>query len=255
MLGFDDYADIGDRLRAVLAGRRPRPHVPPDRRLLLPITPVDRPAVAVGTSLPGHGDLPAGVRPASGPRVLRRRLDGGPAAPLKLASGCDRRCTFCAIPSFRGSFVSRRPAEIARRGALAGRPGRPRARAGQRELHVLRQGPRRPPAAREPCCRSWPRSTASSGSGSPTCSRPRPGRRCSRRSPAPRAWRRTSTCPSSTPAPSVLRRMRRFGSTESFLELLERGPGDRAGGRARGPTSSSASPARPRTTSPSSSGS
>jgi MiaB/RimO family radical SAM methylthiotransferase len=33
-------------------------------------------------------------------------------APLKLASGCDRRCAFCAIPSFRGSFVSRRPAEV-----------------------------------------------------------------------------------------------------------------------------------------------
>jgi MiaB/RimO family radical SAM methylthiotransferase len=33
-------------------------------------------------------------------------------APLKLASGCDRRCTFCAIPSFRGSFVSRRPTDL-----------------------------------------------------------------------------------------------------------------------------------------------
>jgi MiaB/RimO family radical SAM methylthiotransferase len=33
-------------------------------------------------------------------------------APLKLASGCDRRCTFCAIPSFRGSFVSRRPTDV-----------------------------------------------------------------------------------------------------------------------------------------------
>jgi ribosomal protein S12 methylthiotransferase len=31
---------------------------------------------------------------------------------LKLASGCDRRCAFCAIPSFRGAFVSRPPAEI-----------------------------------------------------------------------------------------------------------------------------------------------
>jgi MiaB/RimO family radical SAM methylthiotransferase len=40
------------------------------------------------------------------------RLGSGPVAPLKLASGCDRRCTFCAIPSFRGSFVSRRPGEI-----------------------------------------------------------------------------------------------------------------------------------------------
>ncbi|MFI7060870.1 MiaB/RimO family radical SAM methylthiotransferase [Kribbella sp. NPDC050124] len=50
--------------------------------------------------------------PASGPRVMRRRLDGGPMAPLKLASGCDRRCAFCAIPMFRGAFVSRRPTEV-----------------------------------------------------------------------------------------------------------------------------------------------
>jgi MiaB/RimO family radical SAM methylthiotransferase len=34
------------------------------------------------------------------------------AAPLKIASGCDRRCSFCAIPSFRGSFVSRRPHDL-----------------------------------------------------------------------------------------------------------------------------------------------
>jgi ribosomal protein S12 methylthiotransferase RimO len=118
VLGFDDYASIGDRLRAILAGAPPAPHVPSDRRLLLPITPTDRPAAAGAAALPGHGthpgvpDLPPGLAPASGPRVLRRRLEGGPAAPLKLASGCDRRCAFCAIPSFRGSFVSRRPAEI-----------------------------------------------------------------------------------------------------------------------------------------------
>jgi MiaB/RimO family radical SAM methylthiotransferase len=44
--------------------------------------------------------------------VLRRRLDGGPVAPLKIASGCDRRCSFCAIPAFRGAFLSRPPAEV-----------------------------------------------------------------------------------------------------------------------------------------------
>jgi MiaB/RimO family radical SAM methylthiotransferase len=44
--------------------------------------------------------------------VIRRRLAGGITAPLKIASGCDRRCTFCAIPSFRGAFVSRRPPEL-----------------------------------------------------------------------------------------------------------------------------------------------
>ena len=42
----------------------------------------------------------------------RQRLDDGPVAPLKLASGCDRRCSFCAIPSFRGAFVSRDPRDV-----------------------------------------------------------------------------------------------------------------------------------------------
>ncbi|HEY2222829.1 radical SAM protein, partial [Actinomycetospora sp.] len=32
--------------------------------------------------------------------------------PLKLASGCDRRCAFCAIPSFRGAFVSRSAEDV-----------------------------------------------------------------------------------------------------------------------------------------------
>jgi MiaB/RimO family radical SAM methylthiotransferase len=41
------------------------------------------------------------------PLVLRRRLGTGVTAPLKIASGCDRRCSFCAIPSFRGAFLSR----------------------------------------------------------------------------------------------------------------------------------------------------
>ena len=31
---------------------------------------------------------------------------------LKIASGCDRRCTFCAIPTFRGAYISRHPDEI-----------------------------------------------------------------------------------------------------------------------------------------------
>jgi ribosomal protein S12 methylthiotransferase RimO len=104
VLGFDDYDDIGARLRAVLGGARHASHTPRDRRRLLPLAPSARQPQAV--------DLPPGVAPASGPRTVRRRLDGGPMAPLKLASGCDRRCTFCAIPSFRGAFVSRRPADL-----------------------------------------------------------------------------------------------------------------------------------------------
>jgi ribosomal protein S12 methylthiotransferase RimO len=117
VLGFDSYQDIGDRLRTILGGGHVEAHVPSDRRLLLPLTPVERQAGAA--AVPGHGqdgpritDLPAGLAPASGPRTLRRRLGDGPSAPLKLASGCDRRCSFCAIPSFRGAFLSRRPSDI-----------------------------------------------------------------------------------------------------------------------------------------------
>ena len=119
VISFDDYGDIAARLDAVADGQRWDAHQPRDRRKLLPISPVTR-AVA-GAALPGHGtpapggaiaDLPDGVAPASGPRVLRRRLGGSPVAPLKIASGCDRRCSFCAIPAFRGAFISRPPADL-----------------------------------------------------------------------------------------------------------------------------------------------
>ncbi|QIK66105.1 30S ribosomal protein S12 methylthiotransferase RimO [Nocardioides sp. HDW12B] len=116
ILGFDDYPDISARLRRIMAGETHAAHTPQDRRHLLPIAPAERGGAAVDVVVPGHTvaapDLPVGVAPASGPRPVRRRLDTGPMAPLKLASGCDRRCTFCAIPSFRGSFVSRRPSDV-----------------------------------------------------------------------------------------------------------------------------------------------
>lgn len=108
VLGFDQYADISERLNAILHGQKVISHVPRDRRTLLPVSPVQRREAAASVSVPGHHtELPAGIAPASGPRVLRRRLDHSPSAPLKLASGCDRRCAFCAIPSFRGSYLSR----------------------------------------------------------------------------------------------------------------------------------------------------
>ncbi|MBQ0988269.1 30S ribosomal protein S12 methylthiotransferase RimO [Streptomyces sp. F63] len=122
VLGFDDYADISDRLQTILSGGVHASHTPRDRRKLLPISPAERQSADV--ALPGHGtatvapaaaaeDLPEGVAPASGPRApLRRRLDDSPVASVKLASGCDRRCSFCAIPAFRGSFISRRPADV-----------------------------------------------------------------------------------------------------------------------------------------------
>ncbi|UGY93966.1 30S ribosomal protein S12 methylthiotransferase RimO [Streptomyces gobiensis] len=118
VLGFDDYTDISGRLQTILSGGVHAPHTPRDRRKLLPISPAERQHAEV--ALPGHGDLapapadlPDGVAPASGPRApLRRRLESSPVASVKLASGCDRRCSFCAIPSFRGSFISRRPSDV-----------------------------------------------------------------------------------------------------------------------------------------------
>ena len=94
ILGFDDYKDISARLQSIVAGEKHTAHVPRDRRALLPIAPAER----------------ADAREVE--EFSRKRLGNTPRAPLKIASGCDRRCSFCAIPYFRGSFVSRRPTEI-----------------------------------------------------------------------------------------------------------------------------------------------
>ncbi len=113
VLGFDDYPEVAGRLRAILSGQRHQAHVPRDRRGLLPLAPTARPAVAKAVTIPGHQAMVrSGRGPASGPPVFRRRLDNSPSAPVKIASGCDRRCTFCAIPTFRGAYVSRLPAEV-----------------------------------------------------------------------------------------------------------------------------------------------
>jgi ribosomal protein S12 methylthiotransferase len=124
VLGFDSYADMSSHLRSILDGNKPASHVPSDRRRLLPLSPASRQTSAASVALPGHGasrvlasTVPEsatieGPVPASGPRVIRARLDGRPWAPLKIASGCDRRCAFCAIPMFRGAFVSRRPSDV-----------------------------------------------------------------------------------------------------------------------------------------------
>jgi len=103
ILGFDDYKDISARLQSIMAGNAHTPHVPRDRRSLLPIAPVDRAAVRDEEFQSALG---------AGGSLLRKRLGNAPWAPLKIASGCDRRCSFCAIPYFRGAFVSRRPTEI-----------------------------------------------------------------------------------------------------------------------------------------------
>ncbi|MFM8693339.1 MAG: 30S ribosomal protein S12 methylthiotransferase RimO, partial [Actinomycetota bacterium] len=94
ILRFDDYADISSRLQNILAGNSKPSHTPKDRRSLIPISPVARQEMKVELKTKmGQGSI-----------FARKRLANSPMAPLKIASGCDRRCSFCAIPQFRGSF-------------------------------------------------------------------------------------------------------------------------------------------------------
>jgi ribosomal protein S12 methylthiotransferase len=92
---FSDYG----RLPELLGGTGPVPTATPDlaRPSLVP---------AGRRSLPMVFPTPAGAAfPARAPAR-------GPVALVKLAEGCDRDCSFCAIPSFRGRFRSRRPTEV-----------------------------------------------------------------------------------------------------------------------------------------------
>ncbi len=218
VLGFDDYADISARLTDVLAGRAHEAHVPQDRRTLLPLTPVQRRGVAVAT--PGHGltvdaHTPAHLRP-----VLRRRLDRGPVASLKLASGCDRRCAFCAIPSFRGAFVSRTPEELLAEAEWL-------AADGVRELVLVSENSTSygkdlgDPRALE---KLLPQLAAVRGIVRIRVSYLQPAET------RPGLVEAIATTPGVAPyfdlsfqhaSEPVLRRMRRFGSTERFLQLLE----------------------------------
>jgi ribosomal protein S12 methylthiotransferase RimO len=211
VLGFDAYPDIAARLDDVLAGRAPVAHTPTDRRALLPITPVQRPAAAAEVVVPGHAWLPQS----------RRRLDAGPTAYLKLASGCDRRCSFCAIPSFRGSFVSRPPAEV-----LA--EARWLASTGVRELVLVSENSTsygKDLGDLRALEQLLPELAAVEGIARIRVSYLQPAEL------RPSLLSVIATTPVVAPyfdlsfqhaSPAVLRRMKRFGSREQFLELLER---------------------------------
>ncbi|MGH3980505.1 MAG: 30S ribosomal protein S12 methylthiotransferase RimO [Pseudonocardiaceae bacterium] len=229
VLGFAAYPELGGRLREVLDGQAVPAHRPVDRRTLLPIAPVARPArLAAGPALPGHGWGPPFAKDSS----PRRRLDDSPVAPLKIASGCDRRCAFCAIPSFRGAFVSRPADEVIAEAAWL-------AEAGVRELVLVSENTTsygkdlgRPGALEELLARL---------AAVPGIVRTR----VSYLQPAetrPSLLRTIATTPGIAgyfdlsfqhASEPVLRRMRRFGSRESFLALLAtiRSYAPRAGAR------------------------
>jgi ribosomal protein S12 methylthiotransferase len=228
VLGFDDYPDIADRVQTILDGHAHVPHTPRDRRSLLPISPVDR--AGQGAPVPGHGaepDLPPGLAPASGPRAMRRRLGEGPVAPLKLASGCDRRCTFCAIPRFRGSFLSRPPDDVLAEAHWL-------AEQGVRELFLVSENSTsygKDLGDLRLLERLLPELAAVAGVRRVRVSYLQPAET------RPSLLEALGGTPGVAPyfdlsfqhaSPAVLRRMRRFGDTDRFLDLLD-------GVRARAP--------------------
>jgi ribosomal protein S12 methylthiotransferase len=205
VLGFDTYEDMATHLRDVLDGRPPASHTPRDRRELLPLAPARR---QDGRS-----------RDEAGPPV-RLRLTDEPWAPLKIASGCDRRCTFCAIPTFRGAHVSRPGSEI-----LA--EARWLADHGVHELLLVSENTTSygkdlgDPAALEDLL---PLLTQVPGLHRVRVSYLQPAEL------RPGLIRAIATTPGVVPyfdlsfqhaSPSVLRRMRRFGGTDDFLDLIE----------------------------------
>jgi ribosomal protein S12 methylthiotransferase RimO len=213
VLGFDAYPDLAERLSDVIGGHAPEPHVPVDRRSLLPISPVERPAAAGDVEIPGHAWVP---------NLARTRLSDGPVANLKLASGCDRRCAFCAIPSFRGSFISRPPDDVVAEAAWLGMQG-------VRELVLVSENStsygKDLPGGTRALVRLLPRLTHVPGIDRIRVSYLQPAEM------RPDLIEVIATTPGLAPyfdlsfqhaSPSVLRRMRRFGSRPDFLDLCAR---------------------------------
>ncbi len=213
VLGFDAYPDLAARLGDVLGGHAPAPHVPVDRRTLLPISPVQRPAAAADVAVPGHAWVPD---------LSRVRLSDRPYAPLKLASGCDRRCSFCAIPSFRGSYVSRPPQDVLAEAAWL-------AEQGVREVVLVSENStsygKDLPGGTRALVDLLPALAAVPGLDRVRLSYLQPAE------VRPDLLRAIASTPGVAPyfdlsfqhaSPAVLRRMRRFGSTAQFLDLCER---------------------------------
>ena len=214
VLGFDSYRDMSAHLRAVLDGHPPEAHMPGDRRKLLPLAPLQRADAAAEVALPGHGD------PQEDRDLPRARLDERPWAPLKIASGCDRRCAFCAIPTFRGSFVSRRPTDV-----LA--EARWLAEQGVKELFLVSENSTsygKDLGELDLLQALLPQLAEIEGVERVRVSYLQPAEirpgllEAMAATPKVSPWYDISFQHSS---PGLLRRMRRFGSTEAFLELVD----------------------------------
>src|SRR5271157_53710 len=82
---------------------------------------------AVRTAAPAPHDPFVDLIPGEGVRLTPRHY-----AYLKIAEGCDNRCTFCIIPSLRGNLVSRQAGDVLREAERL-------VKAGVKELIVIAQ--------------------------------------------------------------------------------------------------------------------
>ena len=82
VLGFDDYADISDRLQTILNGGIHASHTPRDRRKLLPISPAER-QDAAGRRCPATPRS----RPPRPPRTCRKASRRPPGRAPRCAAG------------------------------------------------------------------------------------------------------------------------------------------------------------------------
>lgn len=101
VVGFDRYADLPAIVARAIEGT-PAPVADPAAAPRL----ADGPATSF-RGLPLLGTGPAGPDAPPTANFPLRTIPNGPWAYLKIAGGCDRVCTFCSIPSFRGRFNSR----------------------------------------------------------------------------------------------------------------------------------------------------
>ncbi len=102
---FTDYSRLPDLLRSRLGNGR-------DATGSVASAPSRLPGQATGLVPTGRRALPLVFPTPAGDAFPARPLPRGPVALVMLAAGCDRECSFCAIPSFRGRFRSRRPTEV-----------------------------------------------------------------------------------------------------------------------------------------------
>ena len=145
VLGFDDYADVSERLQHILAGGQHQSHVPRDRRTLLPLAPTARRRAAPASpcrAVPGHDTAALPERGRAGQRtaaVYRRRLAAGPrrrsrsprAATGDARSAPFRRSAVPTSPAPRPRSSTRRggwPATAYARCSWSARTPRPTAR-------------------------------------------------------------------------------------------------------------------------------